>query len=170
MGHDGMLYSLPSRELIADWIETMMNAHMLDALLCIPNCDKIVPGMIMGALRVDVPTVFVSGGPMRAGKLRDGTADRPRHRVRGGRQARARPDDATRSCTRSSARRARRAGSCSGMFTANSMNVLCEAMGVALPGNGTALALTPEREELSGAPRGAPSRSPATSASAARAS
>ena len=74
MGHAGMLYSLPSRELIADSIETMMNAHQLDALVCIPNCDKIVPGMLMGALRVDVPTVFVSGGPMRAGHLADGTA------------------------------------------------------------------------------------------------
>ncbi|WP_300970315.1 dihydroxy-acid dehydratase domain-containing protein, partial [Helicobacter rodentium] len=73
MGHSGMLYSLPSRELIADSIETMMNAHSLDAMICIPNCDKIVPGMLMGALRVNVPTIFVSGGPMKAGKLEDGT-------------------------------------------------------------------------------------------------
>ena len=147
MGHPGMLYSLPSRELIADSIETMMNAHCLDAMVCIPNCDKIVPGMLMGALRVNVPTVFVSGGPMRAGRAADGSpldlnsvfeavgkhavgaiGDAELHEV----ECRACPSG----------------GSCSGMFTANSMNVLCEAMGVALPGNGTILALTPEREAL----------------------
>lgn len=147
MGHSGMLYSLPSRELIADSIETMMNAHSLDAMICIPNCDKIVPGMLMGALRVNVPTIFVSGGPMKAGKLEDGTildlnsafeavgafsegkiSEKRLHEI----ECNACPGG----------------GSCSGMFTANSMNTLCEAMGVALPGNGTILALSKEREEL----------------------
>ncbi len=147
MGHGGMLYSLPSRELIADSIETMMNAHQLDAMLCIPNCDKIVPGMLMGALRVDVPTVFVSGGPMLAGHRADGTAiDLNTVFEAVGKRAAGQIDDAElhdvecRACPSG--------GSCSGMFTANSMNVLCEAMGVALPGNGTILALTPEREAL----------------------
>src|SRR5512141_2535717 len=147
MGHAGMRYSLPSRELIADSIETMMNAHMLDALLCIPNCDKIVPGMVMGALRVDVPTVFVSGGPMKAGHKADGTPldlDSVFEAV--GKRAQDKMSDEElhdiecRACPGG--------GSCSGMFTANSMNVLCEAMGIALPGNGTILALTPEREAL----------------------
>ncbi len=147
MGHDGMLYSLPSRELIADCVETMMNAHKLDALVCIPNCDKIVPGMLMGALRVDVPTVFVSGGPMRKGHLPDGTPiDLSTAFEAVGKRARGQMSDAElheieRRCCPSG-------GSCAGMFTANSMNVLCEAMGVALPGNGTILALTPEREAL----------------------
>jgi dihydroxy-acid dehydratase len=147
MGHVGMRYSLPSRELIADSVETMMNAHMLDALLCIPNCDKIVPGMVMGALRVDVPTVFVSGGPMKAGHLADGTPiDLTTMFEAVGKRARGQMTDAElhdyecRACPGG--------GSCSGMFTANSMNVLCEAMGIALPGNGTILALTPEREAL----------------------
>jgi dihydroxy-acid dehydratase len=147
MGHGGMLFSLPSRELIADSIETMMQAHQLDALLCIPNCDKIVPGMIMGALRVDVPTVFVSGGPMKAGKLSDGTEIDLNAAFEGvGKRAAGQITDAQLyeiecKCCPSG-------GSCSGMFTANSMNVLCEAMGIALPGNGTILALTPEREAL----------------------
>ena len=147
MGHAGMRYSLPSRELIADSIETMMNAHCLDALLCIPNCDKIVPGMVMGALRVDVPTVFVSGGPMRAGHKADGTPiDLTTVFEAVGKRARDEMGDAElhdlecRACPSG--------GSCSGMFTANSMNVLCEAMGIALAGNGTILALTPEREAL----------------------
>lgn len=147
MGHNGMLYSLPSRELIADCIETVMNAHSLDAMICIPNCDKIVPGMLMGALRVNVPTIFVSGGPMMAGKLNDGSVldlnsafeavgayesgkidEKRLHEI----ECNACPGG----------------GSCSGMFTANSMNTLCEAMGVALPGNGTIPALSKEREEL----------------------
>jgi dihydroxy-acid dehydratase len=147
MGHDGMRYSLPSRELVADSIETMMNAHQLDTLLCIPNCDKIVPGMVMGALRVDVPTVFVSGGPMKAGTTADGKPiDLSTAFEAVARRARGEIGDAElrdiecRACPGG--------GSCSGMFTANSMNVLCEAMGIALPGNGTALALTPEREAL----------------------
>jgi dihydroxy-acid dehydratase len=147
MGHAGMLYSLPSRELIADSIETMMNAHMLDALVCIPNCDKIVPGMVMGALRVDVPTVFVSGGPMRAGRLADGTAiDLTTAFEAVGKRARGQITDEELREIECNA--CPSGGSCSGMFTANSMNVLCEAMGIALPGNGTVLALTPEREAL----------------------
>ena len=147
MGHDGMLYSLPSRELIADSIETMMNAHKLDAMVCIPNCDKIVPGMLMGALRVDVPTVFVSGGPMRAGHLADGTAiDLNTAFEAVGKRARGLMTDAE--LYEIECKACPSGGSCSGMFTANSMNVLCEAMGVALPGNGTILALTPEREAL----------------------
>lgn len=147
MGHDGMLFSLPSREIIANSIETVMNAHKLDAMIAIPNCDKIVPGMIMGALRVNVPTVFVSGGPMKKGHTKDGTpidlatafeavgkhetgeiTDEELHDI----ECNACPSG----------------GSCAGMFTANSMNTLMEAMGIALPGNGTILALTPEREEL----------------------
>jgi dihydroxy-acid dehydratase len=147
MGHVGMRYSLPSRELIADSVETMMNAHMLDALVCIPNCDKIVPGMVMGALRVDVPTVFVSGGPMQAGHKADGTPlDLNSVFEAVGKRAQDKMSDEElhdiecRACPGG--------GSCSGMFTANSMNVLCEAMGIALPGNGTVLALTPEREAL----------------------
>jgi dihydroxy-acid dehydratase len=147
MGHGGMLYSLPSRELIADSIETVMNAHQLDALVCIPNCDKIVPGMIMGALRVDVPTVFVSGGPMRKGHAADGTPmDLTTAFEAVGKRARGQISDAE--LYEIECRACPGAGSCSGMFTANSMNVLCEAMGIALPGNGTALALSPEREEL----------------------
>jgi dihydroxy-acid dehydratase len=147
MGHGGMRYSLPSREIIADSIETMMNAHQLDAMVCIPNCDKIVPGMLMGALRVDVPTVFVSGGPMRAGHTKDGTAiDLSTAFEAVGKRARGQITDAE--LYEIECQACPGAGSCSGMFTANSMNVLCEAMGIALPGNGTALALSPEREEL----------------------
>ncbi len=147
MGHPGMLYSLPSRELIADSIETMMIAHCLDALVCIPNCDKIVPGMVMGALRVDVPTVFVSGGPMKAGKLSDGTEiDLTTAFEAVGKRARGQMTDAQ--LYEIECKACPSGGSCSGMFTANSMNVLCEAMGIALPGNGTILALTPEREAL----------------------
>jgi dihydroxy-acid dehydratase len=147
MGHVGMLYSLPSREIIADSIETMMNAHQLDALLCIPNCDKIVPGMLMGALRVNVPTVFVSGGPMKAGHKADGTPiDLATAFEAVGKRAQGLISDAE--LYEIECQACPGAGSCSGMFTANSMNTLCEAMGVALPGNGTVLALTPEREQL----------------------
>jgi dihydroxy-acid dehydratase len=147
MGHGGMLYSLPSRELIADSIETMMEAHQLDALLCIPNCDKIVPGMVMGALRVDVPTVFCSGGPMKAGVLSDGTAiDLATAFEAVGKRALGKMTDEE--LYEIECKACPSGGSCSGMFTANSMNVLCEAMGIALPGNGTILALTPEREAL----------------------
>lgn len=147
MGHSGMLYSLPSRELIADSIETMMNAHALDAMICIPNCDKIVPGMLMGALRVNVPTIFVSGGPMRAGKLEDGTIlDLNSAFEAVGAYSEGKIDE--KRLHEIECKACPGGGSCSGMFTANSMNTLCEAMGVALPGNGTIPALTPEREAL----------------------
>ncbi len=147
MGHDGMLYSLPSRELIADSIETVMNAHKLDALICIPNCDKIVPGMIMGALRVNVPTVFVSGGPMKAGHLKDGTPiDLATAFEAVGKKNKGLISDEE--LYEIECKACPSGGSCSGMFTANSMNTLCEAMGIALPGNGTVLAMTPERIEM----------------------
>ena len=147
MGHTGMKYSLPSRELIADCVETMIEAHRFDGMVCIPNCDKIVPGMLMAAVRVDIPAIFVSGGPMKAGRTPEGetvdlisvfegvgayqagTIDARRLKVL--------EDFACPSC-----------GSCSGMFTANSMNCLMEALGLALPYNGSALARTPEREDL----------------------
>ena len=147
MGHDGMLYSLPSREIIADSIETVMNAHKLDAMICIPNCDKIVPGMIMGALRVNVPTIFVSGGPMPAGHKKDGTpidlatAFEAVGKFNDGKMSEEELHEIECEACPSG-------GSCSGMFTANSMNTLCEAMGIALPGNGTVLAMTPERIEM----------------------
>jgi dihydroxy-acid dehydratase len=147
MGHDGMLYSLPSREIIADSIETVMNAHKLDAMICIPNCDKIVPGMIMGSLRVNVPTIFVSGGPMPAGHKKDGTpidlstAFEAVGQFNDGKMSKEELHEIECEACPSG-------GSCSGMFTANSMNTLCEAMGIALPGNGTVLAMTPERIEM----------------------
>lgn len=147
MGHDGMLYSLPSRELIANSVETVMNAHKLDAMIAIPNCDKIVPGMIMGALRVNVPTIFVSGGPMQKGYAKDGTPldlnsafEAVGKFETGDITEEELLDIECNACPGG--------GSCSGMFTANSMNTLMEAMGIALSGNGTILALTKEREEL----------------------
>ncbi|MBN2895266.1 MAG: dihydroxy-acid dehydratase [Campylobacterales bacterium] len=147
MGHDGMLYSLPSRELIADSIETVMNAHKLDGLICIPNCDKIVPGMLMGALRVNVPTIFISGGPMAAGHKKDGTPiDLATAFEAVGKHSDGKMSDEELYEIECNA--CPSGGSCSGMFTANSMNTLCEAMGVALPGNGTVLAQTPERIEM----------------------
>ena len=147
MGHDGMLYSLPSRELIADSIETVMNAHKLDAMICIPNCDKIVPGMIMGALRVNVPTVFVSGGPMKAGHKKDGTPiDLATAFEAVGQHSEGKMSDEE--LYEIECEACPSGGSCSGMFTANSMNTLSEAMGIALPGNGTVLAMTPERIEM----------------------
>jgi len=147
MGHDGMLYSLPSREIIANSIETVMNAHKLDAMIAIPNCDKIVPGMIMGALRVDVPTVFVSGGPMEKGYTKDGTPiDLATAFEAVGKHETGEITDEELLDIECNA--CPSGGSCSGMFTANSMNTLMEAMGIALPGNGTILALTPERTEL----------------------
>jgi len=147
MGHDGMLYSLPSREIIANSVETVMNAHKLDAMIAIPNCDKIVPGMIMGALRVNVPTVFVSGGPMAAGHMEDGTPIDLATVFEGvGEYEAGNISESTLSEMECNA--CPSGGSCSGMFTANSMNTLMEAMGIALPGNGTILALTPEREVL----------------------
>ncbi len=147
MGHDGMLYSLPSREIIANSVETVMNAHKLDAMICIPNCDKITPGMLMGALRVNVPTIFVTGGPMAAGHLSDGTPvdlatvfEGVGKFEKGEMKEEELRELECVACPGG--------GSCSGMFTANSMNTLIEAMGIALKGNGTILALTPEREEL----------------------
>lgn len=147
MGHDGMLFSLPSRELIANSIETVMNAHKLDAMIAIPNCDKIVPGMIMGALRVDVPTVFVSGGPMEKGYTKDGAPIdlATAFEAVGQHEAGEMSDEDLKDIECNACPSG---GSCSGMFTANSMNTLMEAMGIALPGNGTILALTPEREVL----------------------
>lgn len=147
MGHDGMLYSLPSRELIANSVETVMNAHKLDALIAIPNCDKIVPGMVMGALRVNVPTIFVSGGPMAAGHKKDGTPIDLATAFEAVGQFEAGEID-EHELKEIECNACPSGGSCSGMFTANSMNTLMEAMGIALPGNGTILALTPERAEL----------------------
>ncbi|NQY24929.1 MAG: dihydroxy-acid dehydratase [Campylobacteraceae bacterium] len=147
MGHDGMLFSLPSREIIANSIETVMHAHKLDAMICIPNCDKIVPGMIMGALRVNVPTIFVSGGPMSKGHTKDGTPIdlATAFEAVGKHEAGEMTDEELLDIECNACPSG---GSCSGMFTANSMNTLMEAMGIALPGNGTILALTPEREVL----------------------
>src|SRR6266487_682533 len=134
MGHGGMLYSLPSRELIADAVEYMVNAHCADALVCISNCDKITPGMLIAALRLNIPTVFVSGGPMEAGKMP--TAPTKLDLI-DSMTASADPgvSDAELSEIEESA--CPTCGSCSGMFTANSMNCLTEAIGLALPGNGT---------------------------------
>ncbi|RUM71240.1 MAG: dihydroxy-acid dehydratase [Sulfurovum sp.] len=147
MGHDGMLYSLPSREIIANSIETVMNAHKLDAMIAIPNCDKIVPGMIMGALRVNVPTVFVSGGPMEKGYKADGTPIdlATAFEAVGQHEAGEISDEELLDIECNACPSG---GSCSGMFTANSMNTLMEAMGIAFAGNGTILALTPERTML----------------------
>src|SRR5215471_12241145 len=144
MGHNGMKYSLPSRELIADSVETMIEGHRFDGMICIPNCDKIVPGMFMGAMRCDVPTVFVSGGPMEAGKTPGGkTVDLIDVFVGAAARQQGKISDAELAeygCPT--------CGSCSGMFTANSMNCLAEALGMALPGNGTLLATSAERKRL----------------------
>ena len=143
MGHDGMLYSLPSRDLIADSVEYMVNAHKADALICISNCDKITPGMLMAAMRLNIPTVFVSGGPMEAGELDDRQLDLVDAMVQAAdenvsdEQVRRVENAACPTC-----------GSCSGMFTANSMNCLNEAIGLALPGNGTIVATHANRERL----------------------
>jgi dihydroxy-acid dehydratase len=147
MGHDGMLYSLPSRELIADSVEYMVNAHCADAMVCISNCDKITPGMLMAALRLNIPVVFVSGGPMEAGKV---TIDDVEHAVDLIDAMIAAANDKL--SDEEGARYERSAcptcGSCSGMFTANSMNCLTEALGLALPGNGSVLATHKDREKL----------------------
>jgi dihydroxy-acid dehydratase len=147
MGHDGMKFSLPSRELIADCVETMIQAHCFDAMICIPNCDKIVPGMFMGAMRVNVPTIFVSGGPMEAGRTESGkTVDlidafvASVQRQNGKISAEELEEIEKIACPT--------CGSCSGMFTANSMNCLAEAIGLALPGNGTILATSADRKTL----------------------
>ena len=145
MGHDGMLYSLPSREIIADSVEYMANAHCADALVCISNCDKITPGMLMAALRLNIPVVFVSGGPMESGKSK--LSDNPLNLVDA--MVIAAEDDATDEEVAEIERSAcPTCGSCSGMFTANSMNCLVEAMGLGLPGNGTTLATHADREQL----------------------
>ena len=143
MGHDGMLYSLPSRDIIADSVEYMANAHKVDALVCISNCDKITPGMLMAAMRLNIPTVFVSGGPMEAGSFRGRGVDLIDAMVM----------SADASCTDADADMIEATacpgcGSCSGMFTANSMNCLNEAIGLALPGNGTVVATHENRKGL----------------------
>lgn len=147
MGHGGMKFSLPSRELIADSVETMIKAHQFDAMICIPNCDKIVPGMLMAAMRVNIPTIFISGGPMPAGKTPDGKAIDLVSVFEGvGAFSAGKINEEELTTLEKFA--CPSCGSCSGMFTANSMNCLMEALGLALPFNGTALATTPEREEL----------------------
>ncbi len=147
MGHLGMKYSLPSRELIADAVETMVEAHRFDGMICIPNCDKIVPGMLMAAVRSNIPTIFVSGGPMAAGKSASGKAIDLISVFEGVAEHRTgKIDDTTLYDLESHA--CPTCGSCSGMFTANSMNCLSEALGLALPGNGSILAVDPRRKEL----------------------
>ncbi|MAD46262.1 MAG: dihydroxy-acid dehydratase [Oceanospirillaceae bacterium] len=145
MGHDGMLYSLPSREIIADSVEYMVNAHCADALVCISNCDKITPGMLMAALRLNIPVVFVSGGPMEAGKtkLSEHKLDLVDAMVIAADDSAS--DEKVEEYERSACPTC---GSCSGMFTANSMNCLTEAIGLSLPGNGTVVATHADREEL----------------------
>jgi dihydroxy-acid dehydratase len=147
MGHVGMKYSLPSRELIADCVETMIEAHRFDAMVCIPNCDKIVPGMLMGALRVNIPAIFVSGGPMATGRTPEGEAVDLISVFEGVGAFKAGKIDEARLTTLERFA-CPSCGSCSGMFTANSMNCLMEALGLALPYNGSALARSPQREEL----------------------
>ena len=147
MGHMGMKYSLPSREIIADAVESMLKAHCFDAVICIPNCDKIVPGMLMGALRANIPALFVSGGPMQAGCTPDGkTIDLVSVFEGVAAHEKGNIDDAELTTIEENA--CPGCGSCSGMFTANSMNCLCEAIGLALPGNGTILAVDPRRQDL----------------------
>jgi dihydroxy-acid dehydratase len=147
MGHAGMKYSLPSREIIADSVEAVAMAHCFDALVCIPNCDKIVPGMLMGALRVNVPTLMVSGGPMAAGRMPDGRAVDLISVFEGvAAHGAGKIGDAELRAIECAA--CPSSGSCSGMFTANSMNCLCEAIGIALPGNGTILSTDPRRKKL----------------------
>src|SRR6478735_5507118 len=149
MGHDGMLYSLPSRDIIADSVEYMVNAHCADAMICISNCDKITPGMLNAAMRLNIPTVFVSGGPMEAGKavVVDGVAHAPTDLITAiSASASTQVDDEGLSIVERSA--CPTCGSCSGMFTANSMNCLTEALGLALPGNGSTLATHAARRAL----------------------
>ena len=143
MGHDGMLYSLPSRELIADSVEYMCNAHKVDAMVCISNCDKITPGMLMAAMRLNIPAIFVSGGPMEAGHVGDKALDLVDAMVMAGDAGVG--DDEIKAVERSACPTC---GSCSGMFTANSMNCLNEALGMALPGNGTVVATHKNRLAL----------------------
>ncbi|WP_274652171.1 dihydroxy-acid dehydratase [Paenibacillus humicola] len=147
MGHIGMRYSLASREIIADSVETVVNAHWFDGMVCIPNCDKITPGMMMGALRVNIPTIFVSGGPMKAGKTSDGRSISLSSVFEGvGAYQAGKIDD--KGLQELEQFGCPTCGSCSGMFTANSMNCLAEGLGLALPGNGTILAVSPERRDF----------------------
>ena len=147
MGHDGMLYSLPSREIIADSVEYMVNAHCADAMVCISNCDKITPGMLMAAMRLNIPVVFVSGGPMEAGKIilkgKETAIDLIDAMIQG-----ANPDVSDELAEEYERSACPTCGSCSGMFTANSMNCLAEALGLGLPGNGSVLATHADRKEL----------------------
>uniref|UniRef100_UPI0035C6F407 dihydroxy-acid dehydratase n=1 Tax=Hyphomonas jannaschiana TaxID=86 RepID=UPI0035C6F407 len=147
MGHDGMLYSLPSREVIADSVEYMVNAHCADAMVCISNCDKITPGMMMAALRLDIPVVFISGGPMEAGKVNIDGELRAVDLIDAMIEA-ANPDRTDEEVAEFEQNACPTCGSCSGMFTANSMNCLAEAMGLGLPGNGSTLATHADREAL----------------------
>src|ERR1700712_2161588 len=149
MGHAGMLYSLPSREIISDSVEYMVNAHCADALICISNCDKITPGMLNAAMRLNIPTVFVSGGPMEGGTatLVDGTVRKRVNLISAIADAVA-TEVSDEDIERIEEAACPTCGSCSGMFTANSMNCLTEALGVALPGNGTTLATHTARREL----------------------
>jgi dihydroxy-acid dehydratase len=143
MGHDGMLYSLPSRDLIADSVEYMVNAHKADAMVCISNCDKITPGMLMAAMRLNIPAIFVSGGPMEAGKMGGRSYDLIDAMVMA-----ADPEVSDEEVTKVEQAACPSCGSCSGMFTANSMNCLNEALGLALPGNGTIVATHANRKRL----------------------
>jgi dihydroxy-acid dehydratase len=143
MGHDGMLYSLPSRDIIADSVEYMVNAHKADAMICISNCDKITPGMLMASMRLNIPTVFVSGGPMEAGRWNGENADLITAMIKGADSSVS--DDDMKEIEKSACPGC---GSCSGMFTANSMNSLTEAIGLSLPGNGTILATHTNRLQL----------------------
>ena len=147
MGHDGMLYSLPSRDLIADSVEYMVNAHCADALVCISNCDKITPGMLMAAMRLNIPVIFVSGGPMEAGKVNWQGKSRGLDLV-DAMVAAADDKVSAAECEAIERSACPTCGSCSGMFTANSMNCLAEALGLALPGNGTLVATHAERKQL----------------------
>ncbi|MES9989358.1 MAG: dihydroxy-acid dehydratase [Candidatus Thiodiazotropha endolucinida] len=147
MGHGGMLYSLPSRDIIADSVEYMVNAHCADALVCISNCDKITPGMLMAALRLNIPTLFVSGGPMEAGKVRLHGKEYHLDLVDAMVSA-ANPDESDEDVEKIERSACPTCGSCSGMFTANSMNCLTEALGLSLPGNGSLLATHADRKQL----------------------
>ncbi|MEJ2393890.1 MAG: dihydroxy-acid dehydratase [Candidatus Thiodiazotropha sp.] len=148
MGHGGMLYSLPSRDIIADSVEYMVNAHCADALVCISNCDKITPGMLMAALRLNIPTVFVSGGPMEAGKVRLSDERDLKLDLVDAMVSAANPQESDEDVAQIERSACPTCGSCSGMFTANSMNCLTEALGLSLPGNGSLLATHADRKEL----------------------
>jgi dihydroxy-acid dehydratase len=148
MGHGGMLYSLPSRDIIADSVEYMVNAHCADALVCISNCDKITPGMLMAALRLNIPTVFVSGGPMEAGKVRLPQRGELKLDLVDAMVCAANPQESDEDVAQIERSACPTCGSCSGMFTANSMNCLTEALGLSLPGNGSLLATHADRKQL----------------------